>query len=223
MSRGAGGRTFPVLRWPDVALAQDIQQAEHRVHVLLVQEGRVLALGSSPSLHPLQHLDEELAWPFCNEVRVPAGTGPSAGERRPRSPAVPAAGPAGPERTGAVEEQQRSEVVQQLGQPVPPQVLAALLLGPRHPAVPGREAAAGPAGAGRDGAGGGRAEEPAAAPAAGRSAQARGKGEGKTDFPGSRHVSTGTDTPRSRPGPGSALVRGESKSHAVVFNTQCRC
>lgn len=46
-----------------------------------------------------------------------------------------ALGAAGPVRTGAVEEQQRSEAVQQLGQPVPPQVLAALLLARRHPAV----------------------------------------------------------------------------------------
>lgn len=130
-----------------------------------------------------------------------------------------APGGAGPVRTGAVEEQQRSEAVQQLGQPVPPQVLAALLLARRHPAVPGRpEAVAGPA-AGAVRARGGTSASKGARSGSSRGtlAGARGKGEGKTDFPGSRHVSTGTDTPRSRLRPGSALVRGEKKITRGTF------
>lgn len=199
MSRGAGGRTFPVLRWPDVALAQDIQQAEHGVHVALVHEERVLALGSSPSLYPLQHLDQELAWPFCNEVRVPAGTGPSAGERRPRSPAAAAAaalsaGPglcapgrwkssSAPRRCSSSGSRCRRRYSRLCSSP------AAI---PRWP-----EGAAGPAAGAVRARGGTRASKGARSGSSpGTLAAATGKGEGKTDFPGSRHVSTGTDTPR---------------------------
>lgn len=74
-------RTFSVLRWRYVALAYDIQQAEHGGQVGLVHEVRVLPLGSFPSLHPFQHQDQELAWSFCNKVRLPTEAGPSASER----------------------------------------------------------------------------------------------------------------------------------------------
>lgn len=156
---------------------------------------------------------------------MPAGTGPSAGARRPRTLAAPAAsrppprGP-GPVRTGAVEEQQRSEAVQQLGQPVPPQVLAALLLARRHPAVPGwREAAPGPAGP----AGGGRAEEPAENRDAGgrrslkrllpRDAPLRRAGRGKRRVTVLEVVTLAPEQTRLAPGRAPALRRFVGKAN----------
>lgn len=160
-------RTFSVLRWRYVALAYDIQQAEHGDQVGLVHEVRVLPLGSFPSLHPFQHQDQELAWSFCNKVRLPTEAGPSASERTKAAHPVfhgggrgevtalqvsglrrrggapcPALAPGARCRTGAVVEQQRAEAVEQLGDPVALQVVAGLLLARRHPALLGDRARA---------------------------------------------------------------------------------
>lgn len=156
-------RTFSVLRWRYVALAYNIQQPEHGGQVGLVHEVRVLPLGSFSSLHPFQRLDQELAWSFCNAVELPTDAGQSASDRRSRNPFCPpphphpafhgagayscpgrdgAPGPGLPCpgarcRTGAVIEQQRAEAVEQLGEPVALQIVAALLLARRHPALLG--------------------------------------------------------------------------------------
>lgn len=93
-------------------------------------------LPSSPSPPPLLGRGRPYSSPGPDEAPGPgpALPGPSRGARCRTGAVVEQ------QRTGAVVEQQRAEAVDQLGDPVPLQVLAALPLARRHPALPGDRA-----------------------------------------------------------------------------------